>query len=387
MLPRRPATPPASLQRGATVLTLLIILIGCMAVSIGWVYQQMLFGQRAAHHDALKSQAMAAAETGLSWAQAHLNSIRAPEAPCAIQSRVPLPKGLPTRFLACRHDGATWRCQCGPEGSLDHFPESSRPAFAIDLLPSPLERSVRVRSRACARADATCLHNPSAEIQQTWSLMGGLQRLPSGALLALGSVEISGSSANAKQADPLAPLANQPELRHSTEHPQGLPRPQEAAPNTPSPRDEPNSTLFQWMFGFSKAEWQTQPSLLRFNCETGCAQRLARRLADGSVTMVHLPELRIDQPLTLGTPDRPVLLVVDDLAEFNGPTTLYGVLYAGRITSNAPAGTLRIQGALISESDIALGPDPRLNYDAALLQKLQHTTGSYVRVPATWIDP
>lgn|GEM_PF-6755663 len=376
-------------QRGSTVLTLLILLISGIVMSAGWVYQHILFAQRAAHNNAMKSQSMAAAETGLSWAQTHLNSIHTlGHSSCQLRPGSQVPKGQAGHSLACQHHDSAWHCQCGNNLSLENLPTpAAGPAFVVDLLPSSMERSVQVRSRACAQASPACGHQPGAELHQTWSLMGGLHRLPSAALMALGSVQISGFSELIDQKKMSPAFSKQTITGSPVDHQPGFIRPLNEPPEkNASPSVKQSSELFKSMFGFDKHEWQTQPSLLRLQCEHNCSQSLAEHLADESVTMVHLRELRVDSPITLGSPHRPVLFIVDELAQLNGPITLYGVLYAGRITSQAPEATLQIHGALISETDITLGHRPRVNFDPVLLQKLQNSTGSYVRVPATWID-
>ena len=365
-MPKLYATRYSTLQqKGGTILTLLIFLMSGMVMSLGWVHHQILFSQQSAQNDAMRSQAMALAETGFSWAQAYLNSAHsAARSLCSFSPGQPTLRAQAGHFLACQHQASSWSCQCGQYLALENLPSNPGPSFLIELLPSQMQRSIKVRSRACVEGGVACLNQAQAELHQTWSLMGGLHHMPNAALLALGSVHISGSS------DPIHgnnitnffkyPLMSQP-VKQSSE-------------------------LFKFMFGFDQHEWQTQTSLRTLDCEAPCSDNLTKNLADPSVTMIHLSKLHIDSPITLGSADRPVLLVVDGLAQLNAPTTLYGLLYAGRITSKAPESTLQIHGALVSETEITLEARPMLHFDPLLLQKLQNSTGSYIRMPATWTD-
>ena len=110
--------------------------------------------------------------------------------------------------------------------------------------------------------------------------------------------------------------------------------------------------------------------------------------AAGSNRMVSITgDATLDGPLTLGSAERPVILVVSGTATLRGDVTLHGVLYAGDIRWDGPTGApAGVHGAVISESDYRGNGAPRLQRDAAVLRALQRHTGSFARVPGSWKD-
>ena len=63
------------------------------------------------------------------------------------------------------------------------------------------------------------------------------------------------------------------------------------------------------------------------------------------------------------------------------------LLYGASLHWNdAPAGTAILRGAAIAEGAYSGNGAPEFVYDAAVLSRLQHDSGSYVRVPGSWRD-
>ena len=346
---------------------MLLILLAGMALSMGWVHRNLLFEQHSASNDAQASQALSAAEAGLAWAQAQLNATQIAGAACNPRRQL---IGHPTATpapLTCQHSEAGWACQCSNTLSLQTLPDSSQPAFSVRMQPLGGADKVRITAQACATVQAACRQNPGAEVHQTLTLAGGLQQRPHATLTALGSIDGVATS---------PPAGNQPAF---------LPTPTLGA-NTAQLKGLSPEQLFMTLFGLDKKTWSEQPALLSLDCQGSCGNTLSKLLRDHPGAMVHLPQLRLEGPITLGSPEHPVLLIVDEEAHLQGSVTLFGMLYARGISSDSTHGHLVVEGAVVSESDITLGPGAQTINRPALLQRLMNTTGSYVRVPGTWSD-
>jgi hypothetical protein len=146
--------------------------------------------------------------------------------------------------------------------------------------------------------------------------------------------------------------------------------------------------LFAAHFGMPRSAWTGLPVVRDVACDGDCGGAMAA--ATGGSDVIH-PLIRIggdatiDGPLTLGRPDRPVVIVVDGRLELRGPLTLHGVVYANGVGwSGTPGGVLR--GALISGGDVAPTTGVDIDRDATVLTALMQRTGSFVRVPGSWRD-
>ena len=391
-------------QQGAAALTLMLMLLVAMALIVAWLNQGLLFEQRSISNETQASQALAAAEAGLAWAQAHLNQPDAIDTTCRptgassgtfLRAQVlPMnqPGGTvrtPTAPLICQHTPSGWACDCSGTQTLQTLPPSTQAAFSVRLQPQPDVHWVTVTATACAQVDASCRQNPGAQIQNTLALVGGLLRPPSAALTALGSIHAVNLQATASipaQAtlhaggEYIGPTADiqfgsrtDPALR-----PLRLGDPRLARL---SPAD-----LFSSFFGVARSHWQQQAALQSFDCSKPCGQALAQWLQERPNAMVHLRRLDVRGPATLGSPDHPVLLVVDEDASFEGQVTLFGALYAQQIFSTHSSDSLlTVEGALISETTITLGR-ASVHYQAEILERLKRTLGTFVKVPGSWTD-
>jgi hypothetical protein len=98
-------------------------------------------------------------------------------------------------------------------------------------------------------------------------------------------------------------------------------------------------------------------------------------------------DLQLDGPLVLGTPQRPVAIVVDGAAQLRGAVVVHGLLYAGslRWDDTAGAGAL-VRGAALSEGGYSGNGAPDFGYDAAVLATLKGNTGSFARINGSWRD-
>ena len=145
--------------------------------------------------------------------------------------------------------------------------------------------------------------------------------------------------------------------------------------------------FFASVFRMDKAAWRAQPAAQVLDCTTPCDDALAERLAPtGAPSLVWLDGgLRLNGAAELGSPGRPVLLVVDGAVHLRGPLRIYGVLYLRSADWRDEAGA-DIRGALLAENDLLLAGPTRIEHDAAVMERLQRCCGTYARMPGSWRD-
>lgn len=338
-------------QRGiGTVITTLLLLTATLLVLLA-ANRQLLLELRLSANQARAAEAFEAAEAGLDWATALLNSPAALGDDCrpaagaaetfrarhlgieagAITPRTWLNGGAPALLQPrCDHDGAGWRCHC-PAGAAPAASAASGPSFAVHFVATGRSGVVRVVSEGAGPPDA---------VARTEALLALQPALP-------------------------VPPATGLTLR---------------APALPA------DTFFAGHFGLSRAAWAAQPVVQRLACRGDCGTALRDAIGPAvQQPLVHVDgDLLLRGPLVLGSADRPVLIVVAGRLQIEGAVSLHGAVYAGDIGWNAPAGALR--GALISEGGAAGIGALDLVHDTAVLDLLRTRQGSFVRVPGSWRD-
>jgi hypothetical protein len=95
--------------------------------------------------------------------------------------------------------------------------------------------------------------------------------------------------------------------------------------------------------------------------------------------------LKLETPIVLGTPEHPVLLVVDGPVDIHAKAVIHGAVYVTSSSWTDSAGA-SIHGAVLVEGDLQATGATQISHNAALLLALHDHTGSYARVPGSWRD-
>ncbi|MEO7010516.1 MAG: hypothetical protein ABI156_15300, partial [Caldimonas sp.] len=142
-------------------------------------------------------------------------------------------------------------------------------------------------------------------------------------------------------------------------------------------------------FGIDATGWANQPAAHRLACSNDCSAALLALVAsDAGSSLVRVDgDLQLTGPVTLGTPEHPIVLVASGSIQMNGPVAVYGVVYGAslRWSNTAGAGAL-VRGAVISESDYSGNGTPQFVYDADVLARLEGNAGTFARVDGSWRD-
>lgn len=91
--------------------------------------------------------------------------------------------------------------------------------------------------------------------------------------------------------------------------------------------------------------------------------------------------------VTLGTAEKPVILIVNGNLQLTGTATIYGLVYVmgGSVTKQL-GGTLDIYGGLIATGNITINGTAKITFDTNLLTTIHKTLGYYAKVPGSWRD-
>jgi hypothetical protein len=148
--------------------------------------------------------------------------------------------------------------------------------------------------------------------------------------------------------------------------------------------------MFAFVFGMARSTYRLQPATVFVDCAVDCTAATVRdmaRLNPGRVLWIE-GDFDIDIADPIGSAASPALLVV------NGNTTvsdasaqINGVVYSVGGSWRNDSG-LTLNGALVGEADLRLSGTEATTvvYNAATLNLLNRTSGSFVRVPGSWRD-
>lgn len=327
------------LQRGAATLLVVLVLLGATLLGLLASQRHLLLELRLSANQVRSGEAFEAAEAGLEWAAAQLNTPQPVDATCR-----PAAAGTPdfrTRHLAidtsgritpaavttrCEHDGRAWACRCA-QAALPAA-AASAPSFTLRLADAGRPGIVRLLAEGAGPPDGQARH------EVLLALLPALAQVPATALTLR---------------DPALP-AEAFAARH---------------------------------LGQARAAWAARPDVRRVACSGDCGAALLVAAAQQPLLAVE-GDVLLRGPLTLGTPAQPVLLSVAGRLRIEGAVALTGLVHAGALEWVGPTGPWR--GAVLSDSTAA-GTGPfDLVHDAAALAPLRFRHGALLRVPGSWRD-
>lgn len=347
-------------QHGAAALIVTLTLFLAMALAAFALNRHLVFEQRSAANQARAAQAFEAAEAGLEWALAQLNSTQRVSADCK-PSTDPAASSFRERTLhidrstgavgttalptSCVRSPYGWTCSCPDSGPTTLSAPTGNvlaPAFSLEFWPSLRAGTVRVSARGCTSLAGECLPGSTATTDATahtevvLALFAGLRTPPTEAL---------------------------------------------------TTRDATNLTpeqFFAATFGVDKKTWKNQPVVARLACGTDCNHAVGEAIAAGSSLIWIEGDLPLAGPVTLGSTVRPIVIVASGAARIDGAVTVVGAIYAASINLRDTSAIVR--GAVISESGYTGPASPDFRLDTDVLAALTRQTGSFARISGSWRD-
>jgi hypothetical protein len=409
---RATRTPAGS--RGGAALPVVLTVAGVLLLLAGVVHGHLLTSQRLAANQQRAAIAAEAADAGIDWMLGRLNAGTPVDAACRPDTGSTGPAfretfaGAPTddgvwnpspHPAACTIREAGWACRCPTSGATPADTDPSpHAAFSVRLdadIPGDVMRLTAIgcsgwapdcggpdgaRADARARAAISVGHLPA------------LAHPPAAALTVHGRLDLGDapwSVAAGVRPGTLAVRTGGPvNARHlGVQGPPGTPRSALVSAADPSLRTAEPASAFARQFHMDPAAWRALPAVREVACGTPCDTALLALLGP----RVHHPMLwlagglHLAAPATLGTPERPVLLVVDGPVHLAAAVQVHGLVWARSPRWDAP-GPAEVTGAVVAEGDLSGRGDTRVRHDPATLQALHHRTGTFVRVPGSWRD-
>ena len=419
-MPHRPMK-HITAQRGAATLVFTLALFAAMVLVVAYVNRNLVFEQRASANQARATQAFEAAETGLEWAQAQLNATGRTGTDCrpssdasalpfreraltyrrADASFVPatwLQGGVAVpRQAACVRVADGWQCSC-PDAAMPAVAGPiGAPAFTVQFMATGNTGVVRLHATGCIANGSGCTADATAASAQTDVALGlvpGLKTPPAAALTVRGSLDAGTAALGAQHADVASGgfaihtggALTAPHARVAG--PAGAVADDAVVANDSTLAALEADDFFAAHFGMPLAAWVRQPVVGTVTCSANCAAALEAAVGEGITDpLVHVQgDLPLDGPVVLGTPERPVLIVVDGAAQLRGAVTVHGLLYARSLRWDDSAAGAQVRGAALVEGDYRGNGTPDFTYDAAVLALLKGRTGAFARVNGSWRD-
>ncbi len=410
-------------QRGAAALVVTMLLVFAMLIVVAWANRNVVVEARASANQYRSTQAFEAAEAGLEWTLAKLND-GTPIGDDCLPSADPAAQSFRDRQLrligsgftaatwdnagtptplqaACVRGDAGWSCSCpnaGVPAPAATAGTATAPAFTVTLATGARPGLIVATANGCTRSDALCTatsdagHESAARVEVAFGLVPGLRSAPGAALTARGNVDAGSGALGLHNPDP----ASGGTAVHAGGHVTGDALRFTAAAGSSLEGASvsgdttiarlTNDRFFARWFGMDKATWMAQPAATRIACSGNCASSIASAVAAGSRLLAIDGDLDLDGPVSLGTAERPVVLVANGTLRLRGAVTLRGVVAAASIDWRDMAAGALVQGAAISDSDYSGDAAADIVRDAAVLSRLQSGSGSFTRVNGSWKD-
>lgn len=376
-------------QRGAAALPITLILAFAVLLAVAFGNRSVLLQVRSSVHQLHAAQAHEAAQAGLAWTLAQLNrAIPIGEDCRPTQSASAMPWHEQARLgplqASCVADGDSWACHCPPSGEPRSV-DTASPAFRIQLTPDPAQPE---RWQLSATGHGIETGRP-VRLHLSIGRLPGLDTMPAAALSVRGNASFAGDI-NLTHTDAVSGGVT----LHAGGSLQGPGLHAISTPGTPSRvsiLSEHTALagltaqgLHASVFRMDRTTWREQPGAVTLNCHSACDAALAE--AARRHTMIALDGgLHLDTPLTVGSPLRPVLLVVDGPVHLNAAIAVHGLVYARHAQWTDSAGA-NVRGAVIAENDLHATGATTIHHDAAVLQALLQRSGTYAPVSGSWRD-
>jgi hypothetical protein len=417
-------TPP-SLQRGAAALALTLLLFFVLALVLAFANRHLVFEQRTATNQVRAAMAFEAAQAGVEWGLAMLNSKERINSDCLPDTSSTarlwrerhLNYNATTRLqhttagltAACVRDGNQWRCHCPAQGTASvSLAQSDEPVagFVVQLSETATPGQIHLRSKGCQSAGVACWDMnsdaPAGEAQAHQrvhlALVGGLRTPPAAPLTARGN--ITGQALAAHHVDAASGgvalhaggsvQITAPQLSFVA----GGSTSQAVAAMDGDLAGLNPDALFAAVWGMGPQRWAAQTSVRHVVCSAGassdCSSALQNTIAQRGNRLLWVEgDVLLDagsSTLSLGSLDQPMVLVVRGQLMLRGAVQIVGAVVANELQWQQASSNATLQGAAWSAGSVVTDGAPQFVWNADVLNRLRWNTGSWAPLAGGWRD-
>lgn len=311
--------------------------------------------------------------------------------------------------IACDRVGnGDWSCQCPKNHRPVFVPEDGqvRQSFVVRLRPynDPIRDyghsanlgRIGINVASCFAASSTCSRLvydsneavPLAMTVQSFVLNRAVRMPPASALVVRRDVDLS---------DGMQVVNNNPAaggvvvqaggevtgVRDGVRGPAGSPHTLSVAANQASLAAADSDRFFRLFFGMYLAEYVTQPAMRTLTCNNRCALALQALVQGGARLIRFHGDLELAEDVVIGTPESPVVLIVDGSLRINSPLQLHGLVFSSDDLSwsNVSAKPSVVQGAVLVGGRLVGDKGAAVLFDGAAMERLKLGTGSFLPLP------
>lgn len=401
------------------MVTLLLLVLMIVAA---YLQRGLVFEQKASTHQYRATQAAESAEAGLEWGLAMLNAPRLDDH-CAAQStgrplrdRVLVTAGASRSAFqpvfdpsavgapACARSQGGWQCLCPSQGLAvpgTDADDELHPGFRIEFSGAaaddghPLPGVVRLVAHGCAHAaQPFCADgrptNPGHAVASVQAaLVPALAAVPPAALTASGDIDFASNAVSVHNPDRASGWLLQAggALKVAVARlfpPSGTPASSALSDHDPVLAARSAEDLQRLHLGMTAKAYAQLPSVAALSCASGCKAAMQTALSAGYRMLYVNGDLQLDN-IGIGSAQEPVVLLVDGAVRFGAGVRFAGFLMGGPLQWQG-SGADALRGAAVIAGSVSVTGTPDFTHDAAVLDLLHTTTGTFARVPGSWKD-
>ncbi len=407
-------------QTGAATLLVVMVIFFVVALVAAYANRNLIFEQRTSANHYRATQAYELAEAGTEWTLAMLNSGRI-TAQC-LPSTDETDATFKERYFDVADDGSltkrpnvpnpgcsrntdgSLQCSCATTAAADATPAKGAgtlPGFSVSLSLAGAPGAVTLSSNGCTVWDTTCASgqgtatgDSASRITMVAGLAHSLATPPNAALTVRGNLAIGAATLRLINADAgsggitLNTGGSVDATGLQLVSAAGSDAADSMVANDAHLQALSADQMFFATFGMARSTAKIQPVAQVFtDCGNGCVDKLvqAAKLRPWGVLWVE-GDLNLDQPVDLGNPTQPVLLVVTGHITTTLSTRIYGVVYCAQANWQTSGAGATVVGAVMAEGQVSGDGAPTFQFDPDVVKRVAQRMGSMVRVPGGWMD-
>jgi len=430
-------------QRGVASLIVVMVLFFLLSLVASYTGRNLVFEQRTSVNQFLATQAFEAAEAGVEWALAMLNSgritstcleagattsntsfrqryLNIDQTSGAITARLTSAGGL--LLPSCVFNGTDWTCSCPGDAAPSLSPPTGTgvfPAFRVrfrsDTVNATSPGVIQIESQGCTRLDDACLNFPATAVESEGralvtvylALKPAMATRPAAALTVLGNLNpLTSVTATNTETDrgglalhvgnPSGAVINVADPRFVLRGPPGTPASALTVigDSALTGLQAVSDRVFPVMLGTRPLIYRDQPAAIRFNCPVaGCRNALAVAVSLNPGRIFWIAgDLTLESAGNIGSLPAPgnssvagpVMLVVEGRFRNTGNARVFGYVYTRPAAVWSGGGD--IQGAAFVEGNLGETANLDVTVVGSVLDAMRNTHGSFVRIPGSWKD-